>query len=52
MAGKDTQDGSLTVVNVCEMCENRELCPVYMGQSCLLTKEHSDVIAYPARSTE
>lgn len=26
-------------VNPCEECEQRELCPVYMGQSCLLVNQ-------------
>lgn len=27
------------ITNDCEACEQKELCPVYMGQSCLLVKE-------------
>lgn len=26
--------------NPCEKCEQKELCPVYMGQSCLLVQDH------------
>lgn len=29
----------LKIENLCEQCENKELCPVYMGQSCLLVQE-------------
>lgn len=29
---------------VCEDCENKEFCPVYMGQNCLLVKEHEEVL--------
>ncbi len=32
------------VENDCDKCENKELCPVYMGQSCLLVKEHEEVL--------
>lgn len=28
--------------NPCEGCEQKELCPVYMGQNCLLTIEHKE----------
>ena len=37
------------IENDCELCENKELCPVYMGQSCLLAKEHDEVVAYVAQ---
>ena len=36
---------SKSVECVCESCENKELCPVYTGQSCLLVKEHEEGIA-------
>lgn len=32
------------IINPCEECPQKELCPVYMGQSCLLIKEHDDII--------
>ena len=30
--------------NVCDRCENRELCCVYNGESCLLIREHLEEI--------
>ncbi len=30
--------------NICEQCNNRELCPVYSGENCLLVKEHIEEI--------
>ena len=33
---------SSETVNTCEACENKELCPVYMGQGCLLVQEHKE----------
>ena len=40
MAGEDRTDGEeLTAENVFESCDQKELCPVYMGQGCLLVQE-------------
>lgn len=42
MADEDRKDGEgLTIVDDCEKCEQKELCPIYMGQSCLLVKDRS-----------
>ena len=42
MAGEDRTDGEeLTAENVCESCDQKDLCPVYMGQGCLLVQERS-----------
>lgn len=38
MADKDSENGEvLNISDDCEMCEQKEYCPVYMGQYCLLT---------------
>lgn len=33
------------IKGTCDECDQKELCPVYMGQECLLVKEHNDSIA-------
>lgn len=46
MVGCDKQPGNSgqtgMAMNDCEACDNKELCPVYMGRSCLLVKEHEE----------
>ena len=32
----DPRDTELAIVDDCERCEQKELCPIYMGEHCLL----------------
>jgi len=32
------------IENTCESCIQKELCPVYMGESCNLVREHEEEI--------
>ena len=34
----------MKIIDDCEGCEQKELCPVYMGQSCLLVRQHREEI--------
>lgn len=56
MAKRDEHTGNSgqtgMAINTCEACENKEFCPVYMGQNCLLVKEHNDLILDTERNTE
>ena len=35
----------MRIDDVCDRCDNRELCCVYNGESCLLVKEHREEIS-------
>jgi len=41
---RDSKEEQL-IGNVCESCGQKELCPVYLGQSCLLVQEHLQEIS-------
>ena len=52
MAEKDAENGEIGIMDDCIGCDNRELCPVYMGQSCLLVQQHFDAICCSESNTE
>ena len=37
----DPGKAGVDIENVCEACDQKELCPVYMGQGCLLVQERN-----------
>jgi len=37
-----TSPSQAKIIEPCDSCDNKELCPVYMGQNCLLVKEHKE----------
>lgn len=39
MAAENRNGQEELIINDCEVCEQKELCPVYMGQSCRLVEE-------------
>lgn len=39
---RDPGGTCMAVVDDCEKCEQKELCPVYSGDHCLLVQEHEE----------
>ena len=47
---KNMPDPTVEIENTCEACEQKELCPVYRGQGCLLVKQHKEEILMKERN--